>query len=596
MAVRAAPHEIEQHKNRSAGGKVMFGEKRVSIERLQGQGRTRPSLPSTLCSALLLGIASLGAPALAAPTQVTAPDGTFQGKIDATGTMREFLGVRYAQPVTGSLRWKAPQPLMPSIATQDATQFGNHCPQTFSPYGNATVTEDCLFLNVFTPNPSGDPNVAGDDTHPVMVWIHGGALVVGESNEYDATKLVQHGVVVVTINYRLGALGFLAHPALTGESADHTSGNYGIEDQQAALKWVRRNISAFGGNPEKVTVFGESAGGLSTFVNLVSPTAHGLFHRAIVESGAYMQTQPTLAQTEAAGTKFAMAVGCNQPSPADVLACLRGLAVSTILANQALTFVGLGPAPNVDGKVLTQSIGSALASGQFNRVPLINGTNHDEWNLFVAQDFDLAGGPVTANNYVAAIGATIGSPAAAPLVATHYQVPAQFPSFDQGLGAMGTDAIFACPARFADELASPYVPTFVYEFGDEKAPQNFLPPVSFPYGASHASELQYIFPFANPSGFGLNLAQMPLASDQQELSERMVAYWTEFAKQGDPNGSGQPHWPRFHRDQQVTLSLVPPNPATELNFATVHQCDFWDGLTGRTLPPDNDQNQRANND
>jgi para-nitrobenzyl esterase len=163
--------------------------------------------------------------------------------------------------------------------------LGNHCPQAFSPYGNASQTEDCLFLNVFTPNRSGGHDLGDNAAHPVMVWIHGGALVVGESNEYDPTKLVQRGVVVVTINYRLGALGFLAHPALTGESPDHVSGNYGIEDQQAALKWVQRNIRAFGGDPEKVTVFGESAGGLSTFVNLVSPTAHGLFHRAIAESG-----------------------------------------------------------------------------------------------------------------------------------------------------------------------------------------------------------------------------------------------------------------------------------------------------------------------
>jgi para-nitrobenzyl esterase len=327
----------------------------------------------------------------------------------------------------------------------------------------------------------------------------------------------------------------------------------------------------------------------------VSPTAHGLFHRAIVESGAYMQTQPALAQTEAGGAKFANAVGCNQPKPADVLACLRGLSVSTILANQALTFVGLGPAPNVDGRVLTQSVRAALGSGQFNRVPLMSGTNHDEWNLFVGQDFDLAGGIVTATTYVPAIGATIGNAAAAPQVATRYQVPAQFPGFDQALGGVGTDAIFACPARFADELASPFVPTFAYEFNDEKAPQNFLPAVSFPYGASHASEIQYIFPTANPSGFGLNLAQTPLDTDQQKLSDHMVGYWTEFAKNGDPNGRGQPFWPRFHRDHQVFQSLVPRTPTTETNFETAHQCDFWDTLTGRTLPPVSGDDQRADN-
>jgi para-nitrobenzyl esterase len=581
----------------------MLKEKLVSIQRLQESMRPQLPLWNALCSALVLGIATASAaPALAASTRVTAPDGTFQGKPDTTGAMREFLGIRYAEPVTGNLRWKAPRPLPPSVATQDATQFGNHCPQAPGPYGNATSTEDCLFLNVFTPNSDGDhdhdQNHNGDHdrngdhedkkARPVMVWIHGGALAVGESNEYDATKLVQRGVVVVTINYRLGALGFLAHPLLTGESPDQISGNYGIQDQQAALKWVRRNIRAFGGDPDKVTIFGESAGGLSTFVNLVSPKAHGLFHRAIVESGAYMQTQPTLAQTEAAGVKFASAVGCNQPKPSDALACLRRLSVSTILANQP------SPTPTVDGRVVTQSIGAALASGQFNRVPLMNGTNHDEWNLFVGQDFDLAGGPVTAATYVPAIGATIGNAAAAQ-VATHYQVPAQFPTFDQALGGVGTDATFACPARFADELASRFVPTFAYEFNDEKAPQNFLPPVSFTYGASHAAEIQYIFPTANPSGFGLNLAQMPLDSHQQELSDDMVSYWTEFAKNGDPNGHGQPNWPRFRPDHQVFQSLVPRKTTTETNFETSHQCDFWDTLAGRTLPGGN-HDEHAEND
>jgi para-nitrobenzyl esterase len=569
----------------------MFGAKAASIQRLP-----RPLLRCTLYPALLLGVVfALAAPAdrsLAASTLVRAPDGTFQGKLDTTGAVREFLGVRYAQPVTLNLRWKPPQPVTPSIVTQDATQFGNHCPQTPTPFGNATLTEDCLFLNVYAPNKGGDHDFDRDDGRPVMVWIHGGANVVGESDDYDATKLVGRGVVVVTINYRLGALGFLAHPALTGESPDHISGNYATQDQQAALKWVRRNIRAFGGNPEKVTLFGESAGGLNTFTNLVSPTAKGLFHRAIVESGAYAQTQPTLAQAQAAGTAFATAAGCNQPNPADVLTCLRALSVSTILG----TAFNLS-SPNVDGKVLTQSIGPALASGQFNRVPLMNGSNHDEWRLFVSLDLVLAGINVTAANYPAIIAATIGVPPTSPSVALiQAQYPGgSFPSFDLAVGALGTDAIFACPARFADELVSPFVPTFAYEFNDENAPQNFLPAVSFPYGAAHASEIQYIFPVTNPSTVGLKLAQTPLNADQLKLSGKMVDYWTEFAESGNPNGIGTPHWPRFHRDRQVMQSFVPPTPTTEANFATDHKCAFWDQLVGRTLPPDN-HDHSADND
>jgi para-nitrobenzyl esterase len=561
----------------------MLGEKLVSILRLQEGLRPRRSLRGALCSALVLGIAAVwAAPVSAASTRVLTLDGPYQGKLDTTGAIREFLGIRYAQPVTGDQRFKPPQPVTPTFATQNAMQFGNHCPQPFSFFGNVTATEDCLFLNVYTPN---------DDTfipRPVMVWIHGGALVVGESNDYDASKLVERGVIVVTINYRLGALGFLAHPALDNESPDHVSGNYGIEDQQEALKWVRRNILAFGGDPLRVTMFGESAGGLSTFTNLVSPTAAGLFQRAIVESGAYSLNLPTLAQSEAAGGNFANTVGCNQSTPAAVAACLRALPVSTILANQALTFVGLGPSPNVDGKVLTKSIGTALAAGEFNRVPLMNGTNHSEWNLFVAQDFDLTPGvgPVTSTTYDAAIAAKIGVAAIAPEVALLYPVPtAAFPSFDQGVGGVGTDAIFACAAHFADELASPFVPTFAYEFNDPNPPQNFLPPVSFTYGASHASEIQYLFPTANPSGLGLNLPQTPLTPSQQQLSDRMVGYWTTFAADGDPNFIGQPLWPHFTRANQTMQSFVPPSASPETNFATVHQCAFWDALSGRTLPP-----------
>ncbi len=570
----------------------MLGKRLVSIRRPQDAVRRRSPRLNALCSALVLGItAASTAPASAAPPIAVGPDGIFEGKLDSTGNIKEFLGIRYAQPVTGNLRWKAPQPVKPSFIPQNVTQFGNHCPQAASPFGNASNTEDCLFLNVYAPR-------GFDIALPVMVWIHGGALVVGESNEYDASKLVERGVIVVTINYRLGALGFLAHPALSGESPDHISGNYGIEDQQEALEWVRRNIIGFGGDPSRVTIFGESAGGLSTFTNLVSPTASGLFHRAIVESGAYMQTPPTLAQTEAAGTAFATAVGCNQSTPAAVLACLHALPVSTILANQALTFPpgSLGPAPNVDGKVLTQSIGTALGSGHFNRVPLINGTNHSEWNLFVALDFDLAGHPVTTATYIPAIQATLGVPAAAAAGIAALYPAAAFPTPDQGIGSLGTDAIFACPAHFADELTSPFVPTFAYEFNDPNAPQNFLPPVSFPYGASHASEIQYLFPEANPSGVGLNLPQTPLNASQQQLSDHMVGYWTEFARHGDPNGfrPGQPRWPRFTRANQVMQSFVPATPTTETNFAIAHQCAFWDAASGRTLPPVPGQSASSN--
>src|SRR5271154_6227059 len=241
--------------------------------------------------------------------------GTANGAVRglASGAVDEFLGIPYAAPPVGPLRWRPPQPAARWSGVRGATQFAPHCPQLASPFGVASTSEDCLFLNVFTP--SHQPPGAGS---PVMVWIHGGALVTGESNDYDPTKLVEDGVTVVTINYRLGALGFLAHPALA--DANGQSGDYGLEDQQAALRWVQRNIASFGGNPHNVTIFGESAGGLSTLSQVASPQAKGLFEKAIVESGSYNLTQASLSSAEAAGTAFAAKAGCASQTASQISA------------------------------------------------------------------------------------------------------------------------------------------------------------------------------------------------------------------------------------------------------------------------------------
>src|SRR5215467_13917405 len=198
-----------------------------------------------------------------------------------------------------------------------------------------------------------------------MFWIHGGGLVVGESNGYDPSNLVAQNIIVVTINYRIGELGFLAHAALTAESSAGASGNYGLLDQQAALRWVQRNIRAFGGNPDNVTIFGESAGGLSVQSQLASPLGAGLFHKAIVESGAYSLQQPSLATAEAIGAAFAASAGCADPSTA--AACLRSLSVTAILAHQSASTL----VPNLDGFVLPSTVLSAFSTGQFNHVPVI---------------------------------------------------------------------------------------------------------------------------------------------------------------------------------------------------------------------------------
>jgi para-nitrobenzyl esterase len=477
---------------------------------------------------------------------VTTERGPVRGTVGAN--FRQFLGIPYAAPPVGNLRWRPPREHARWFTPLNATSFGNHCPQVASPFGTASLTEDCLFLNVFTPDEEAN-HESDARLYPVMVWIHGGAFTVGESDDYIPTKLVQHGVIVVTINYRLGALGFLAHPALSAESPDHISGNYGIMDQQAALKWVHRNIAAFGGNPENVTIFGESAGGRSVFLHVASPLAAGLFDRGIVESGAYFGLgAPTLADEESHGQAFSASIGCTSQTAR----CLRSRSVKKIIENWGI----FDSSENVDGKVLPRSPDTAFVAGQFNHVPLINGTNHDEWRFFTD--------PITADEYPSVVESMVG-PDAAPLVLAEYPLE-KFDSPSLAVGAMGTDSIFACPARAVDQVLSTQVPIFTYEFNDTNAPEVFLPPTSFPYGAAHGSELLYLFDLTWPG---------ELDEQQQELSDRMISYWTQFAKVGEPNRSGLPSWRAYDATTDEFLSLVPPSPMPEFEFAADHKCDFW---------------------
>ena len=525
---------------------------------------------SARMAAIILAVGTLAACSTAAATGGgTAAQGTSGGPVAVTstgrvqgkvaGTTDEFLGIPYAAPPAGALRWAPPQPAAHWSGTRPATSFAAHCPQSASPFGLASTSEDCLFLNVFRP-------ANGPGGRPVMVWIHGGALVTGESDDYNPAKLVRHGVVVVTINYRLGALGFLADRALAARPGG-PAGNYGLMDQQAALRWVHRNIARFGGNPHNVTIFGESAGGLSVLSQVVSPGARGLFQRAIVESGAYALTEQPLGKAEQAGAAFAAKTGCAKATDEKTAACLRGLPVATILASQTAA----GYQPDLDGTVLTQSIGPALASGHFSRIPIINGTNHDEWRFFVALDTLTRLPPVTAANYVTSISLELGlPPAAARKVAGTYPV-SSFPSAAEAMGAAGTDAVFACPALAVDLDASKYVPVHAYEFSDENAPERFLPPLGFPYGAAHASEIQYLFGIA---------AAIPgsLTAGQQKLAAAMRTYWTGMARLGTPNLPVVPSWPAFQSGSQRMISLVAPRPQATRGFAAAHHCAFWASL------------------
>jgi para-nitrobenzyl esterase len=478
---------------------------------------------------------------------VRTADGSVRGKI--AGATAEYLGIPYAAPPVGALRWQPPSPAAPWRGVREATSFAPHCAQPASP----PTSEDCLYLNVFAPADASDRNL------PVMVWIHGGSLLAGESNDYNPAALVRDGVIVITINYRLGALGFLADTALASTPGG-PSGDYGLMDQQAALRWVQRNIGGFGGDPRNVTLFGESAGGLSVLAQLVSPTARGLFQRAIVESGTYEMAQQSLTSAESSGAAFAAAAGCT----GNTAACLRQLPVSTIINTENTN----GYYPNIDSAVLPQSIGTALATGQFSHVPVIIGTNHDEWRTFVGQDLVGGAPPVTAANYVADISSTLSLPAStASVVAKEYPL-SSYSSPAVALGAVGTDAIFACPAFVAEKDLSKYTPTYAYEFNDENAPDRSLPPIGFPYGAGHTFELQYLFDLGNTTYPGT------LSGPQQQLAQAMKQDWTNFAKAGVP-ASG---WPSFTASDQRALSLVPPRPQLETDYAAEHHCSFWSGV------------------
>ncbi len=475
----------------------------------------------------------------------------------------EFLGIPYAAAPEGDLRWQPTQPHAGWDGELVADSFGSSCPQTASPFGTASVDEDCLFLNVYRPYRA---KFFKRKKLPVMVWIHGGAFTFGEGSTFDPARLVKEGVVVVNLNYRLGALGFMAHPALTANSASGTSGNFGLMDQQEALRWVQRNIAAFGGDPDNVTIFGESAGGLSVLSHVASPLSEGLFDKAIVQSGAYSLQQPTLEQYEGLGLAIAATIGCPDQS----LECLMNAPVDTIIENADSG--GVGFSPIVDGQVLPITTLNAFATGLFNQVPVMQGSNADEYTLFVALLNTLEGNPVTAENYVQTI-VDFGFPEfAAQLVAAEYSLD-QFPTPSEAFAAFTTDFVFSCNAHLSNQLLSQHVRTYSYEFADENAPFDTLPFVGFPYGATHTAEIQYLMdPMDGAPDF---------TREQAKLAKIMVEYWTNFAKFGTPNFSLFTYWPTFNAESQYTQSFVPPFPRITNDFAENHRCDFIGLLAGQ---------------
>jgi para-nitrobenzyl esterase len=475
-----------------------------------------------------------------------------------------FRGLPYAAPPTGDLRWRPPRQPAGWQGVCDATRFGPSSPQPPNPAVTGPTSEDCLYLNVYTPTLGSN----GHGGLPVLVWIHGGRFNREAGRVYDGTKLAADGIVVVTINFRHGALGFLAHPALASEPGG-PSGNYGLMDQQAALRWVQDNVAPFGGDPQNVTVAGQSSGGLSVLAHMISRGSGGLFHRAILHSGVgpWALEQKSLSAAEADGEAFAAKAGC----PDQTADCLRRLTVADVVSNQP----GAAVPAVVDGEVLEEPIGTALAAGRFARVPILNGSNHDEERLFV-EGFHLAvtsavvpvPQPVTAESYQRVIASVLGVPAArAAEIAAEYPLNA-YPSPTVAVSALVSDASFACPALQLDLLTSKYVPTFGYEFNDDNSPLRYPPTLTGRPVATHKSEYPYLFDLPDAP------FQEPFSPSQQALGVSMRAAWANFAASGNPSTPDLP-WPAFDADSMQVLSLVPPRPQIETDFAARHHCAFW---------------------
>jgi para-nitrobenzyl esterase len=496
-----------------------------------------------------------GAHAQTRPTQSGPVKGITVGDVD------EFRGIPYATPPVGKLRWQPPEAPAKWSGTRDASAYGPACEQQVSA---DPTSEDCLTLNIFAP-----AKATAASNLPVMVWIHGGAFTSGSGRDFDGSALVQHGVVVVTVNYRLGYFGFLAHPALSAINPHHVSGNFGLLDQQATFAWVRRNIAGFGGDPKRITIFGESAGGQSVIDQLVSPGA-GPLSGAIAESGSYMTNLPTLAQEEAAGQTIAKSLGC----PGAGAGCLYKLSAAALNVLNPLTNL-TSVSPNVDGVTIPMGPAPAFAAGKFQHIPVINGSNHDEYRLFVGLTrFTTKAPPSTAQEYFAQIKGQFG--ALAPKVIARYP-PKDFEQPDYAYAAAITDVAFACNAHLLSAQMARFTTVYEYELRDPNAPTATGPVVAgFSYGSAHSSDLSYLFPTYNVLAFHPD-GPPRLTQAQQKLRTEIQDFWTDFARTGVPAGPSTAHWATFDKTAGIKGLFPSADPATQPFFVD-HHCAFWKSL------------------
>jgi len=477
--------------------------------------------------------------ALAAPLVFADPVKTTAGRVEGKamdGGVRAFLGIPYAAPPVGDLRWREPRAVAHWQGVRQATAFGSRCLQgrIFDDMiFDDTPSEDCLYLNLWTP-------ARGKGAHlPVMVWIYGGGFQAGSASEprQNGARLATKGVVVVSMNYRLGVFGFMAHPGLTKESGRNASGNYGLMDQLAALRWVRDNVAAFGGDPGNVTIFGESAGSFSVSALVASPLGKGLFQRAIGESGAFLGRNALpaarLADSEKQGAGFGSSLG------AESLRALRAKSGEELL--EAALKAKAWFAPNVDGYVIPKGPDQIYAAREQNKVALLGGWNHDEVRAGVV----LGPERPTAASFTEQLQKRFGP--AADALAKVYPAATDAEAVESAAALAGDTFLGFATWKWLELQRQAGVPVYRYSF-DRQIPVapdtkvNGVSATAADVGARHAGEIEYVF------GTLDSVPKVTWEPADRELSELMMTYWSNFARSGDPNGTRLPAWPRYTGD------------------------------------------------
>ena len=509
--------------------------------------------------------AGTGTPETAAASVVATASGQLQGA--AAEGVENFFGIPYAAPPVGDLRWRPPAPVEAWDDVRPAVDYGSACPQTFGLDAERIENEDCLFLNVQRPE-----GTAADAKLPVLVFIHGGGWRTGSGNNENLDAMVRdNGIIGVTMNYRLGNLGNLVHPALTAEAGQ--SGNYGFLDQQAALRWVQANIAAFGGDPARVTIAGESAGGGSVCVHMTAPSSEGLFAGAIMMSTLCNATP--LPEAERIGTSIAEALGCTGE---DAAACLRETSVASLIDSPEVAWQIVS-----NTEFLPREPYQALQSGEFRKVPVLIGATRDEARSLLT-DWATTSVPVwDEQGYEAYVRENFGEGADAVL--TVYPWPEDATRYtgtylvaDVMIENLlpGEGSLSPCKTNRITEVLAPQVPTFAYEWAHTDGSGWFEVP-GYIWGAGHATELPYLIPNRGNFAFNANA----FGDDERQLAEDMRSYWGAFVTTGEPEVGGQPDWPAYQPGQGPVLRLAGGDdlatvPAVALRAA--HNCDFWESL------------------